>query len=562
MPQDDYSAHDPWNLSRPLFVDCRQPHSFYDFVEWCTKGTTAQWPVSRICNIVRKRQQILKSKELTEVPVSVVVEPLAQAPAGSFVDDELIARKLGCHVTSSLLRASIFLATVGDEGGIRPGLQDQYQGYFILKRVMPQGKDPFGHMFESVLSASPGLLNNYVHVRSSFSQSACGCNFGVNGSYFAQQNTVSTVCAHDSLLSALMSLANGPAEPAIRRQLHESLATAPGIAGPGLDQMVDALHNLGVSCKVQDLRQAAQPEDYRGLVYATVESGYPAIIVFTTSHGFRHAITVVGHTLNSDTWVPEVEFGYGSVGSSPKYHTTYDWAPHWIINDGNLGMYYCLEPNRLRLDAGAGHVAAGQATSQALTEPLKAEAVIGLYETDSEIIVANAETKVAQLLSNVTTYLMNAGPISSDPQSKWLWRLLCTCSPKDLTAGPILRIFQTTRSIYLKSLFEEPDWNNQILGPDERKVLAGLLQPVLPDRIWICEFTLVHLFTANRRKLGEVVFSGSWSNTRDLLGPGLHFVRLPGIAWLPGTKQSEKLCVTAHTRIIRSLSTSRGQPEY
>ena len=547
----------PWDLDAPRFFDCRRPHSFYDFVEWCTQDTHAAWPVSRMCNIMRKRQQ-RRSEGGQDHPLSAVVEPLADSTPGSSIDDKLLRDLLEKEITSQLLRVSFFLDRVEKAEDIRPGLQQAYQGYFILKRITPIGGSPFGHVFEAIIDASEPILNNYVHAQSDFQQEVCGCSFRSTGSYFCQQNGVSTVCAHDALLSALMSMANGPPEAQIRECLHRALRVPDGQPGPQLRQMVRALNELGVACTAQDLETAPTLEDYRGLVYATIESGFPAVIGFTTANE-RHAITVVGHTFNSDSWMPEVEFGYGASADTARYHTSYDWIPHWIVNDGNLGMYYCLEANRMRLTPSGPHVPDGPVP---FPEPLKAVAVIGLYEEDADIVVRNAEEKVSLLLGELTDVLARTDAAAQhDPQSKWLKRLLRS-GRDDVSPGPILRTLQITKDQYVSHLVNEPDWNNSTLAPEQRKTITARLLPLLPPRVWMTEFTLVNLFTANRRKLGEVIYKSSWSRSAQVLGSDLLFVRLPGIAWFPTEAHVDQTAVTSHTRIARCLATSASQPEY
>jgi hypothetical protein len=508
---------------------------------------------------MRKRQQLL-SENGNDFPLSVVVESVRDDMPGSQLDDELMRRFLKTDIKSELLRASFFLDCVDNRDDLRPGLQEGYQGYFILKRVTCPDAPPICHVFEAVIDTSKGLLlNNYIHAQKAFQQEVCGCAFRARGSYFCQQNTRTTVCAHDALLSTLMNLPNAPSELRIRESLHVALTESIGAPEPQLRHMVGVVNDLGVTCKVQDFQQAMPPEDYRGLVYATVESGFPAVVVFTTATE-RHAVTVVGHTLNSDTWFPEAEFGYGTMGAVAKYHPSYDWVPHWIVNDGNLGMYFCLEASKMRLslpdDLQNGEVGPAQ------TALLKAVAVIGVYDEGADIVVRNAEEKVARLLGFITQKLAETGSTpEGDSQGKWLRRLLQTCRDR-ASPGPILRTLQVGKEQYISHLVEEPDWNNNALGLEERKSLTQRLSDLLPARVWMTEFTLVNLFTANRRKLGEVLYKDSWSRSDDILGSDLLFVRLPGIAWFPAAAHVEETRLTAHTQIMRCLPTSVGQPEY
>jgi hypothetical protein len=507
---------------------------------------------------MRKRQQQL-AKEGNDAPLSVVVEHLREPTAASSIDDEMLRQSLGASTRSDLLRISFFLNKVESAQDLRPALQESYQGYCILKRVEAATCPALGHILEAVIDASAPLLNNYIHAQAIFSQEVCGQAFHVTGSYFCQQNGKTTCCAHDALASALMSLPSGQNYEQVRRTLDSGLAVQPGAPGPTLGQMVSALTSLNIPCRVHDLERGAAPEDYRGLVYATIESGFAAVMVFTTSRQ-RHAIAVVGHTLNSDTWFPEGEFGYGSSQSTSKYHPSYDWAPHWIVNDGNLGMYYCLESNRMRLSAPAGPTAPSSPAGS--LEPLKVVAVIGIFDQPVDIVVKNAEEKVACLLGYITEVVAQAGqPNADNPQHRWLQRLVAACR-EPTSPGPILRTLLLTKQEYMKHLFAEPDWNNNTLSPDQRKTLTQLLEQTLPPHLWMTEFTLVNLFTANRRKLGEVVYSDAWSQSKEVIDEHLHLVRLPGMAWFPTLKRVESIAITAHTKLLRCLPTSQGQPEY
>jgi hypothetical protein len=52
-------------------------------------------------------------------------------------------------------------------------------------------------------------------------------------------------------------------------------------------------------------------------LYGSVESGYPALVVFDAGNGNqKHVIPIIGHTFNEDTWVPRADLAYFSVGAT------------------------------------------------------------------------------------------------------------------------------------------------------------------------------------------------------------------------------------------------------
>jgi hypothetical protein len=111
--------------------------------------------------------------------------------------------------------------------------------------------------------------------------------------------------------------------------------------------------NFGFSTYRLNLRPEENRGRYRDFLYSFVESGYPAVLSFTTSGDeegpIPHVVPVFGHTLNSDSWFPTAFAGYvGRAVEDKPYLSTLDWVADFIVNDDNFGMYFSLPTHTFR----------------------------------------------------------------------------------------------------------------------------------------------------------------------------------------------------------------------
>jgi hypothetical protein len=111
--------------------------------------------------------------------------------------------------------------------------------------------------------------------------------------------------------------------------------------GLNLQQMVKVLEAAGAKCFQADYSKpnAAAPP-FQKYLYGSIESGYPAIIIFgtTAEDGSLHAIPIFGHTFNQDTWVPNAEGSYFKVGEGTKYIPSESWLSMFVAHDDNWGQ--------------------------------------------------------------------------------------------------------------------------------------------------------------------------------------------------------------------------------
>jgi len=538
-----------WGNPKPAYLDCRRPRSFYELVEELSEGTNSEWVLHRVANLLRKYEQ---STDCPHLVARVQWHP--QGLPAFALENKHLSRVNGEPVTSDCLALTVFTEDV-DESRLDTTPADALLAHCIVKRnhgIVQRGEDIHagrGNVWEAVLRPNL-LLNNFLNGIRTYTVPVGTSQFAIDGIYFSQQNRLSAKCAQSALAMALRAME-------IRTKAGEEITPAdvaeriPGALGEGLTltQMVQVLRTFGLKPMAIDFQDpSARGLDYRSLVHAGVESGLPVLLAFVTrdrrtGEVERHVVTVLGHTLNTDTWVAEAEFGYG-VASDHKYHPSYDWCTHWLINDDNLGMVYCLQANRLTSPwAGIGADSQGSRHNRLLEWLLRLPrrrwiqgrlkefhvfGVIVPLPVLGPVDVKGAEIKTLEHLSDFTKALAERiegnGALLALPQAQWILRLQKRLSKTHPGPGPILRSRLLDRSTYLEHLRIEQDWN----GKSVDETIVSNVSAVLPTHFWMTEFTLVDLFTANRRKLGEVLWEPEWSKSEDM-SAGLLMTRFPGM---------------------------------
>ena len=92
--------------------------------------------------------------------------------------------------------------------------------------------------------------------------------------------------------------------------------------------------------------------DYDQIMHPMLESGFPTILEVQGWNAnkreyYAHALSVNGHTLNSDRWTPQATIGYGEFPIMP-YIPASSWVCHYIISDDNYGMNVTLPSDMIR----------------------------------------------------------------------------------------------------------------------------------------------------------------------------------------------------------------------
>jgi hypothetical protein len=500
------------SLATPsVCLDCRPPFSFYfDIVSVHWKAATNPLPLHRICTLTRKQRASFVAVDCA-LSRSHVIDELnaldemcggggeAQAVALSFFSGEISAANISDVAPNSLL------ADV------------------VLINYKPKGAANFSHsyIFEAILSPlknSPAtgesrlLLNNFVAADAEFERTVSGRKFKLRGVFYCQQNDTVHVCAHACLRMAINS-AGQFARPITNVEINKILGIKQQVSGLTSGQMEDVINSVsGLRAKVET---NLKPEYFLPELGAIVESGYLALLGFTTNHHVAHIVTVFGHTRNSDEWHPQAIPAY-SGPSSAKYLASSAWIDHFLIHDDNFGPHFSLSARSFDLDS-----------------TVKPCSIIGLLPAEPVVTSNYAEGLASSTLRNLLPMMQGLNA------SRWLDYV--TKVPHEF----VLRAILMKRSQYISHLREMVSHDLTVVDPDSIPELQAL-----PEFFWMVEFSLPPLYTGNRSKLGEVIVSAANDATYNAgLVIGL---RIPGVVLLqsaPGQLQAHPCKLETHSSI-------------
>jgi len=249
--------------------------------------------------------------------------------------------------------------------------------------------------------------------------------------------------------------------------------------------------------------------------YGSVESGYPALVLFGTSSGQTcHTIPLFGHTFNEDMWVPHAELSYFRVGAGTKYIPSESWLSSFLAHDDNWGSNFCI-PRRFLY------------TRASCEKWPKEQGGRRFCETQSDCVVH----VIATMPKEVRVDPLWAEMIGADYLFKLLQRLPQRGNPWDARLREyaaehllVLRPILIEAAEYSEHLDRVSDWDGKRIYKKHIRDLA--LIP--PQKLWMIELSVPELFSANRRKVGEVlVYAEVPPTARRDFGSFL-LARLPG----------------------------------
>ena len=367
---------DAFAKEQKLLKSCQAPFSFYQLVEdlWHPKSNIRSDPMKRLCTLMRKmgvnsfiREELELNKELLE-------------------ERNMAIQRYNQNVILTATRLTFFESLPPSSKWDNPEelLDDHLLGYAVIATLELPGDKYTTYLLESVvrppsiwirdaedrISIEP-ITNYYVHNRKIF-ETNIGTKensrtFTLTGSFFTQQNNITHVCAHAALRMAINSSSTLATEKLTNQRINEILGidfsnpekcvghidgdppgTKEGLEIQELEAVVHRLEGRTISA---DFVQNTAVE-YDQFIYPFVESACPVILGiegrnFHSSSIISHAVSVLGHTLNSDRWEPEARPGYGGLQAQPYIPAT-GWIGHYIINDDNFGMYLTLPSDMLR----------------------------------------------------------------------------------------------------------------------------------------------------------------------------------------------------------------------
>lgn len=466
---------------KPEIINVFRHFSDYNF---CEKRFGGIPPLKRILS--QARWHGIKTMIVEKIPLSEELER---------ENHDLMIRTSGDFKEGQAFRISLFSKKIEVENldNIKNLSDEDFIGYAIIRENIfndanaPKYKNKKYILFESV--TLPAISDNYFIIQNKFKVKIAGSLFNIIGAPFFQQNDLTHVCAHSSLRT-LISLSKNdsiltPHE--INHELKTNFSDCKFGEGKGLDdsQIIEIIKKNKLSfCNFvgSTSKKYVEKFSYQKCLYTTIESGFPGLLGFETTplEGEKkknHMVSVIGYTFNKHAWVPMAGLSYFKMGGK-GYIPSESWINNFIIHDDNFGSYYFLPYDYLKLED--IRFCLGTLPDIIKSEPNEIEP-IGLFFLDKILIRLNEDVDEGEL----------------SRKFPWLYRLLKYHSNERAILNTIL----IKKSSYLKHLSQMESWEGKKI--DKKSI--NMYKKFLPNSFWMVEVSIPELFSANRRKLGEIL---------------------------------------------------------
>jgi len=521
-------------------VGCDPPFSFYSLIEDLYARPSHQGrepncrPIHRFCTLMRKlraksfiAEDLILNRELTD-------------------EKEMACKVCGEDATLRARRLTFFRVPPERLTWDKPAaaFEQHLLGYAIVVTLQLSKDHWRTYLLEAVVRPPSVVLmqekgdtfmepitNYYVHNMRTY-ETLIGTSgdhkrMSIRGSFFSQQNSLTSVCAHAALRMAVNSSPLLRVPKLTNRKINDILGVVDfRERGLSHEEIVAVLKDIECNWHTANFYQRTDIE-YDHFLYPTLESGCPTILAlenWDVKAGRRnqHVVAVLGHTLNSDRWWPEARTAYGSYPIR-EYISSAEWCDHYIISDDNFGMYLTLPTDSVRN----------------FVVPSKNPAPHAVMAISIVPQAAPMPGYVAEQLAAWQAYaLINSSAIESGPI--WFRRL------RD-RPDMVCRTLLVTAEEYRESL----RGLHTILSPAQQSCLAGL-----PPYVWVTEISLPDVYQGNKHKLGEVVIRADASPQEHVEGRSIALAWLPGLALIGPQQRIEPWPVTMHVPLIRNSAPS------
>ena len=545
---------DAFAKEQKLLESCQVPFSFYQLVEdiWHPKSNIGSDPMNRLCTLMRK----MKVKSFIREELELNEELLEE--------QDMATERCKQKVSLTATRLTFFRSLPSPLKWNDPDklLDDHLLGYAVIATLELPGDKYTTYLLESVvrppsiwvrdtegrISIEP-ITNYYVHNRRNF-ETHIGTKeksrtFTLPGSFFAQQNNLTHVCAHAALRMAINSSDTVTSEKLTNRKINEILridfsspekcvghidSDPPGTKrGLGQQELEDIVSQLGGRTISADFVQDTSVE-YDQFIYPFVESACPVILGIegrdSRNEIINHVVSVLGHTLNSDRWEPEARVGYSGLQAQPYIPAT-GWTGHYIINDDNFGMYLTLPSDMLR-----------NFLVPSKNPNLHARIAVAIVPSGVQFSGLWAEG----IAVRITQFLIKITKIQHPPI--WLKRLAQQSGK--IVSRTLLQTKESYRQ-YIDSLVQD---GHTTLTPEIERRFENM-----PEHIWVSEITLPHLYTGNKHKLGDVIIRANATDEEHSAVKSFELAWFPGFIYFGSDHQILPWDVRTHVPLIREEET-------
>jgi len=290
----------------PILRQTGKGFSYFSFIADYWKAKESGWDRAfhRLCSLMRKmdaQHVIIEKLESTDNEVSEESTAL----------NTYYGKKTGLDA----YRFTFLSQKISNLSDVKFLSDDKFFSSAILINFIDDKSKWHSYLHKAVvcipkISGEP-LLNNYIHIRKDFT---CSVNLGkgvsrffsINGTYFCQQNSVTSVCAHASLCMIINNMDRPGSEMISNEWINTTLRINHTSKKVGPDrglkehEVMQVLEKAGLKANWHNFFDDPN-SDYAEYVYRYIEGKCPALLIFSTHHSDAlHVVPVIGHTLNSD----------------------------------------------------------------------------------------------------------------------------------------------------------------------------------------------------------------------------------------------------------------------
>ncbi len=546
-------------------IETKQPSSFFQFIDNLINEPRTNWdrPLHRLCSLFRKMGCTHVIKEGLEVND---INDLAKEKEGldSFFEEDVSfeATRLTFICSDHLNERNI--PDIEDKSFLASIILTQFRDLtvdnhpwhpYVFKAFVSLPRKPIAN--GECAGSITYLLNNYYHVNRTY-ECSCGLRdgeertFNIKGTFFCQQNSKTSVCAHAGLR---MILNNRDGMDLTTSKINEILNLSPNKSekrykrswGLSVDEVVKVITSFNLKCKQWNF--FAYPTwDYAQYTHRSVESKFPSLLAFSTANDM-HVVPVVGHTLNSDMWRPEAEFQYKGqlyrmtesqlfgLNTIEKHVPAASWVDHFIIHDDNFGPYYCLPVDSLR-----------RATLPRLDPHFRAYHLISILPSDFDIKASSREAEWASVL--FVEYLVQPNKALSTSREYWAKKI---CQSYRNGEPWVVRTALIDKDTFVNNLSDDRDYEGYQFTQQEIEFMTSNL----PDWFYLSEISLPDLYTTNKSKLIDIVYTCDqepWDPRKKKIGELFQRVllcRVPGSVYVAAHRKSITSNVKSHMPLFR-----------
>ena len=483
-------------LSPPEYIDIKRPKSLFDLVESRFEGLPS---LHRILSQIRALQG-----------ETIVIEKVGASDDLREENEDIAKRGLDLTESASW-RMGFFKQQIDSTGTLAELRQDCFLGYAVIKHDRSSSSSyNKTRIFESVVKQSC-RENNYIRKGKPWGCLIAGNPLSINGYLYAQQNKITNVCAHVALRTTAASFHKDGdiSYREINNILGIDHTTKTVEDGLNTSQMEEVLKSVGANCSVINYQNLNMPVSFRKWVYSSVESGFPAIVCFAAS-SVRHAIPIFGHTFNEDTWVPSADISYFRVGARTSYIPSESWVSMFVGHDDNFGSNFCIPQHYMDAPPTCTELTVNKLCP---VQKDRVEYVIATFPKEVKTNAVEAEVIGADYLFTILQQLPSFNDI-------WIKRLKIYAKINRLVLRPIL----IEGAEYVKHMNDVCNWDGKKFP---RNMGNMFFRDRLKEKFWMIELSIPELFSANKRKVGEVIIRAEESIGTVRNFNSFFFSRLP-----------------------------------